>query len=68
MMPVIRNPRHWLARRVENSKKDQDAFDDSIEPQRTMRKASVITHRRPNATDPGNRDRHHRYTQAGKRK
>jgi hypothetical protein len=43
VMAMIRHPRHRLARRVKDRKKDQDILNYAIETQRTVSKASVIT-------------------------
>jgi hypothetical protein len=44
MMAMIRHPGHRLARRVEDRKEDENILNYAIEPQRTVSKASVITH------------------------
>jgi hypothetical protein len=43
VMPMIRHPRHRLARGVKDRKEDENILNYAIQTQRTVSKASVIT-------------------------
>jgi hypothetical protein len=51
VMTMIRDPRHWLARCVENRKEYQNILHHSIQTQGAVREASVIAYRGSNPAD-----------------
>jgi hypothetical protein len=45
VIAMVRNPRAWRTGSVENGKKNQDLFNDRIQPDRFMRKRTMIPDR-----------------------
>src|SRR5881628_402017 len=52
MIPMVRDPRPRRSRAVEDSKKNQNLFNDGIEFDRAMREATMKTDRRSSPLRP----------------